>query len=1138
MQPVLAMLRKAGPAQIRLSGLTATAKALYTVLLHKATDRPIVLLVETNAQADEIAETMGGFFELLEASKHRRPPLVLPGHDVTPYDGLSPHADISEKRGIGLCAMASGEASIVVAPIHSALLKVAGADSLRNLAWNLQTGDEFFLEDLEQGLLSVGYERHEPVEMVGQFSIRGGIIDVYSPEAPNPLRIEMFGDQIESLRVFDPETQKSIQTVDQATLLPLTEYPVGPKGLPANAEEQSGQPVIEITPPGWEFFSQAAALRNSSLVELLEQPILVWSEPAALASVVEKHEERLRAAREGAGGAPEPGVFYFSLGELQQAVAGGQQLFLEELGIEGEIETLHISSRNPLHFQGNIGHFVRELQSQITSGHRALITAPSLGEVERLAEVFSEFEIPYQLALRDPAKASSPYLQEKAYLAGPVSGVVLVEAPLRNGVVLPDSRIILYGYEDLFATSELVARPKKPKSVASAFLSGLQDLKEGDRVVHSEHGVGRYLGIKQVNHAGRHEDFMLLEYADQAKLYVPLASLDLVQKYNGAGGPLPPLDRMGGQTWSRTKAKVKARLLDMADELLKLYAARKAAPGFAFSPDSNWQREFEEAFEYTETPDQLKSIADIKRDLESSQPMDRLVCGDVGFGKTEVAMRAAFKALADEKQVAILAPTTVLAFQHYETFRQRFAAFPVEIEMLTRFRTRPQQAEILERLAAGKVDILIGTHRLLSRDVVFADLGLLVVDEEQRFGVRHKERLKQITKGVDVLTLTATPIPRTLHMSLVGLRDISVIQTPPRDRLAIQTVVAPRNDQIIRTAVEQEIGRGGQVYFIHNRIESIWSVAAHIQQLVPGARLGVGHGQMTDADLEKVVLRFMRHEFDVFVSTTIVENGLDIPLANTIIMDRAENYGLSELYQLRGRVGRSNRRAYAYLLVAEDTELSSTARKRLAALKEFSELGSGFKIAALDLELRGAGNLLGAEQHGHIASVGFETYCRLLEDTMRKLQGEDVEDPVRASLKLQLDVHIPPDYIADEMQRLQVYKRLAEIQNEPDAERISSELQDRYGPPPPAVRNLIDYALLKSRAERMRIESIERRRHQWTLRFRSDSKVDASQLMKFVAATRGASFSPQGVLQCELNGQEAPLSTLKQLLHRLAPAVS
>jgi transcription-repair coupling factor (superfamily II helicase) len=440
--------------------------------------------------------------------------------------------------------------------------------------------------------------------------------------------------------------------------------------------------------------------------------------------------------------------------------------------------------------------------------------------------------------------------------------------------------------------------------------------------------------------------------------------------------------------------------------------------------------------------------------------MDRLICGDVGFGKTEVAMRAAFKALADDKQVAILAPTTVLAFQHYETFRQRFSPFPVEIEMLTRFRTRPQQKEILERLAAGKVDILIGTHRLLSKDVVFSDLGLLVVDEEQRIGVRHKERLKQITQVVDVLTLTATPIPRTLHMSLVGLRDISVIQTPPRDRLSIHTVVASRNDQIIRTAVEQEIGRGGQVYFIHNRIESIYGVAAHIQQLVPGARLGVGHGQMGDADLVKVVLRFMRHEFDVFVSTTIVENGLDSPLANTIIMDRAENYGLSELYQLRGRVGRSNRRAYAYLLVAEDVELSTTARKRLAALKEFSELGSGFKIAALDLELRGAGNLLGSEQHGHIASVGFETYCRLLEDTMRKLQGEEVEDPVRASLKLQLDVHIPPDYIADEMQRLQVYKRLAEIQNEQDAGRISSELQDRYGPPPQAVRNLIDYALL------------------------------------------------------------------------------
>jgi transcription-repair coupling factor (superfamily II helicase) len=480
----------------------------------------------------------------------------------------------------------------------------------------------------------------------------------------------------------------------------------------------------------------------------------------------------------------------------------------------------------------------------------------------------------------------------------------------------------------------------------------------------------------------------------------------------------------------------------------------------------------------------------------------------------------------------------VLSFQHYETLRARFGSFPVNVEMLNRFRSPKEQKEILERLAAAKVDIVVGTHRLLSKDVEFADLGLLIVDEEQRFGVRHKERFKELRKSVDVLTLTATPIPRTLHMALAGLRDISIIQTPPKDRLAIQTVVAPFSDHLVRTAIEQEISRGGQVYFIHNRVETIWAVAAHLQELVPGIRIAVGHGQMGEKELERAMFKFVNHECDLLMATTIVENGLDIPLANTIVIHDAQNYGLSELYQLRGRVGRSNRRAYAYLLIPEDKELTDVARKRLAALKEFSELGSGFKIAALDLELRGAGNLLGAEQHGHIAAVGFETYCRLLEDTMRKLQGEDVEEAVRSSLKLQLDVHIPPDYIGDEIQRLQVYKRLAEIRTDADAERIRGELRDRYGTAPAAVSNLIEYALLKSRAEQLRIESIERRRTQWTLRFRGDSKVDAKRLMQFVAATPGASFSPQGVLQCELNGLESPLNTLKKLLDELEPVGS
>lgn len=1117
-------VREPAPGRLRLSGLNATAKALYLLLLYKLTDRPLVVLVESNSVAETLCETLMAFHDLLDFSKHRGSPFILPAHEVLPYHGQSPHPEVSERRGIGLWRIAEGAASIAVVPIRSALMKVPRKDFLRNLAWRIETGEEFFVEDLLEGLASVGYEKRDPVEMVGQYSLRGGIIDVYSPEAPHPIRIEMLSDQVESIRQFDAENQKSIQRVDQTLLLPMTEYPV----TTAQVGDEQADPGLEedpeILPLGWEFSALTAATRTGSILDLFDNPLVIWSERAAIRADGENLWEKLENSYEAAGDTgPPPGSFYLTLEEFGEQVHQGGEMIVEELGVEADDEEwLHLATQPTPSFQGNVVHFVRELQAQVSSGRRSLIAGHSPGDVERLADILTENSLSYQLSLKDPTKAASPYLEEKAYLAGPVANVLVVESPIRRGVVLPESNLVLYGHEDLFAASELVARPQKGKSVRSTFLSDLQDLKEGDLIVHAEHGIGRFVGLRQVEHSGRREDLMMIEYAERARLYLPLQRLDLIQKYHGAGGRPPVLDRMGGQTWTRTRARVKAKLLDMADELIKLYASRGKASGFAFSPDSNWQREFEEAFEFTETPDQIQSIKDIKNDMESDRPMDRLVCGDVGFGKTEVAMRAIFKALGDGKQVAVLAPTTVLAFQHYETFSQRFASFPIEIEMLTRFRTRQQQKEILERLAAGKVDVLIGTHRLLSKDVVFSDLGLLVVDEEQRFGVRHKERLKQITNNVDALTLTATPIPRTLHMSLVGLRDISIIQTPPRDRLAIQTVVAPSSDQIIRDAVEREMARKGQVYFIYNRVETIWEIAAHLQKLVPQARIGVGHGQMSAKELETVILKFMRYEYDVLLSTTIVENGLDIPLANTMLINRADLFGLSELYQLRGRVGRSNRRAYAYLLVDDDVEISSTARKRLAALREFSELGSGFKIAALDLELRGAGNLLGAEQHGQIAAVGFETYCRLLEEAMRKIEGEEVEEEVRTIVKLQLDVHIPTDYILDETQRLQAYKRLAEIRSGEDREQLLEELRDRYGSLPEPVRNLADYSLVKSRAEHMRIQSIERKRGCWTLRFREDARVDGTRLMRFVAETPGVVFSPDGLLEWRRKETQSP----------------
>ena len=1126
-----------GPGELtRLTGLNPTAKALYTVLLAQRTGAPVVTVVNSNIEADRLAETAGAFFELLEVSAACEP-FALNSQDVTPYEGLSPHPEISEKRAVGLWRMADGGASVVVTTMAAVLQKVSAPEFYRNLGWKLELGDEFFLEDLEGSLLRAGYSRHEPVDMVGQFSVRGGIVDVYSPEDPYPVRLEMFGDQLESIRQFEPATQKSVQRLEQVTLLPLTEYPVplyAPPEADASGIESSDVPYIPA--PGWEFHAGPDREQSRFLWELLDNPVIVWNERAALDAEAEKLWDRLDSGFARApDGAAAPAAYYHKLEEIEPRGRKVRQVEMNEVAIE-QSGALHIPTRPPPRFQGNIAHAMREMQARVREGSRTLIMGSSLGDVERLADMLGEYEISFQLGLRNPTEAATPFLQEKAYLAGPVAGTILVQAPIRVGAVFPDAKTILYGTEDLFGSSELVARPRKRKSAVSTFLSDLQDLSEGDFVVHTEHGIGRYLGTREIEQGSRKEEFMLLEYAERARLYLPLSRLDLVQKYHGARGGAPTLDRMGGQTWKRTKSRVKARLLDMADELLKLYAERKLADGFSFSADSNWQREFEDAFAFTETPDQSQAVNEIKRDMESAQPMDRLVCGDVGFGKTEVAMRATFKALGDGKQVAVLTPTTVLAFQHYETFRRRFAAFPVEIEMLTRFRTPAEQKKILERLAAAKLDVVIGTHRLLSKDVLYSDLGLLIVDEEQRFGVRHKERLKQIKKDVDVLTLSATPIPRTLHMSFAGLRDLSIIQTPPKDRLAIHTVVAPYSDQIVETAIRREIDRGGQVYFIHNRVESIWAVASQVQELAPDARIGVVHGQMAEKELERAMLKFINHESDVLLATTIVENGLDIPLANTIIINHADRYGLADLYQLRGRVGRSNRRAYAFLLIPEDRELSETARKRLAALKEFSELGAGFKIAALDLELRGAGNLLGAQQHGQIAAVGFETYCRMLDETVRELQGDEVETFGATSLKLQLDLHIPPDYIRDETQRLQSYKRLAEVGDEQARQDVLEGLKDRYGPIPPAVDNLAAYALLKTSAQRIGVESIERRGIRLSVRFRDNSKVNPQQLTRFVAAASEASLSPRGELEWEAGSKKGPefLTGLSDLLAQLA----
>ncbi len=1089
-------------AAAELSGLSLTAKALYSVLLWQVTERPVLLVTDGAKEAEAVHEAAETFFELLVEQPRegkRGRPQMLPALDVLPFQGLSPHAEILEQRVLAILRLAAGSAPVTVIPVGAALLKTERPEFYRQLALHLRAGEEMPLEAIIAHLESIGYERREPVELVGEYSVRGGILDVYSPQSPQPVRLEFFGDLIESVRRFDVATQRSVLKLESCSLLPLTEYP---------------KPPSKVMEPGWEFRLSIEKPRATPVFSLAESPIVLWDEPEQIEAAAGRLWKRLAQA----GGAVESASakIFCSHEEMIEAAAGLPSLAMRQLAL-GEGGS-HLTTRPSLAFHGNLQVAIAETRNLVGGGGRVAFFAASNGEVERMADVLNEYGIAYQLGLRQ-AGSTPEYLAERAYYSGAAASTFVIKGGIRRGVCFADANVTLFGSEDLFETSELVAPPPAVGQQMAAFSADLIDLKPGDYVVHAEHGVGRFLGIREIAQGDTRGDYMLLEYYDAAKLYVPLTRMDLIQRFRGGGGDATPtLDRLGGVTWSRTKMRVKAKMRDMAEELLKLYAQRKMAEGFAYSPDSNWQREFEDAFEFTPTKDQVTAVKDVKRDMERTQPMDRLLCGDVGYGKTEVVMRAAFKAMGDGKQVAVLAPTTVLAFQHFETFKRRFAAFPVRVEMLSRFRTAKELKQAVEDIAAGKVDVAIGTHRLFSKDVEFKDLGLVIVDEEQRFGVKDKERLKQMKKNVDFISMSATPIPRTLHMSLLGLRDLSVIETPPKDRLAIQTTVAHFQPELIKAAIELELARGGQVYFIHNKVDSIWARAASIQELAPMARIGVGHGQMAEAELEKSMLKFMRHEYDVFVSTTIVENGLDIPLANTILIENAERYGLSELYQLRGRVGRSSRRAYAYLLVPADTQLTEVARKRLAALREFSDLGAGFKVAALDLELRGAGNLLGGEQHGHINAVGFDMYVKLLEDTVRELKGEEVPLEIHTTLNLGLDVRIPSEYIADENQRMRAYKRIANAASREEREEVARELADRYGPLPEALDGLMGYSAVKVLAEKIGIEAIERRQGVVNIKFHKDARLDPERLMQLVQSTAGAQFTPAGVLRLPGDG--------------------
>jgi transcription-repair coupling factor (superfamily II helicase) len=1074
------------------AGLIASAKALAIAALARNRHGVTVVVAPTDTDAERLVGDIRFFYGGIEGASEvavERAVLPLPGLQVDPYRGMTPHFRVAAARARALHAAAAGTARIIVASAAGLLPRISPPERMLNAAVDLRVGSEIEPQRLADLLVDGGFTREDPVDEHGAFALRGGILDVFPATATEPVRIEFVGDMVETLRRFDPATQRSAGPTDNVQL------------VPARDRFDDDGPLVSIVdfiaavPGGGHWLISEMELARQHVEKLREQLENSYREAKARGHVA----------------ASPPAEAFVEWDTLAARIAAAPRL--EELAID-DSGVHQVSCQPAMEFRSRIGDWVADIRRARERGATVVVVTESAGRAERTIEILHDYDI-----IAVPVERS-----EDAYAAA----VLVARGTLSKGFWLDEARVQVYAETDVFEEERRV--PEQRRNLARTFLSDLRDLKVGDLVVHVDHGIGEFVGLKQLATGARSaiasgsdiQEFLELRYHGDDKLFVPVERLDLIQKYSG--GSRPPLDRLGGASWEKAKTRVKKAMRDMAEELLKLYAQRKAVPGHAFPPDTHWQEEFEGAFPYEPTPDQASAIADVKRDMEAATPMDRLLCGDVGYGKTEVAMRAAFKAVLDAKQVAFLAPTTVLAFQHLKTLRDRFAGFPVVIDMVSRFRTKQETNEVLDRLSAGRVDIIVGTHRLLSKDVRFKDLGLLVVDEEQRFGVAHKERIKQMRKRVDVLTMTATPIPRTLNMSLVGIRDMSIIETPPKDRLSIQTNVVKFDAPVIERAIRTELARRGQVYVVHNRVESIFSIGNLLQRLVPEARMAIGHGQMGEEELERAMLGFVEGRFDILLATTIVENGLDIPNANTIIINRADRYGLAQLYQLRGRVGRSDRAAYAYLLVPPQESLSPVARKRLAAIKEFSDLGSGFRVAALDLEIRGAGNLLGGEQSGHIETVGFEMYTKLLEETIRELRGEELEDTARATVNLRIDLKIDPGYIHDMNQRLMIYRKVASARTEQELAAVLEEVRDRYGPPPASVLNLAEYGRIRIKADRLDIDSIDREGHLVVIKFRPNARLDGARLVRVVGSWPGAVLVPPVSVKLHL---EAPLAAAR-----------
>ncbi|MBU6281467.1 transcription-repair coupling factor, partial [bacterium] len=1075
---------------------------------------------------------------------------VFPAWDVPPFSPTSPSAETVAQRIEGLWHLAQTPNPVVVASADAMLQRVVSPDVLRRAVAYLVQGDELDLDAFAARLVDWGYRRRPLVEERGDFAVRGGLVDVFATGSDDPVRLELLGDVIESIRAFDPGTQRRVADREEALVLPAAEFPASAMRDPAVARriEDRARELEMTRADRRDLLDALAEGRHFPGVEALAPYLLdlvplvsllpagttvVVDDEQAVSAAVERCwdgvvEHEALAAEERRAHAP-AAALHSSPDEFARDLAALPRVVLDEhaagaIRVASRVPELHATRM--LREERGFAALAARLAEWTAAGRRTALVVGNAAQAERLVRILEKADLPL------PACGGSlPHaLGER-----PGPGAFVLEGGLTSSVELPADGLVCIAEANLFGEHRHGRKRKAVALTLDQVMRSLSQLAPDDHVVHVDHGIGLYRGLRHMTVGGTEGDFLELEYQGGDRLFLPVDRVNLVQKYVGGDGANPLLDKLGGLAWEKAKAKARESILAMAHELLALYATRAREEGHSFSTGDAWYQEFEARFPFDETPDQKRAIDEVLADLGSEKPMDRLVCGDVGYGKTEVAMRAAFVCAMEGRQVAVLVPTTVLAQQHGESFRKRFAGYPVRIETMSGFRTRTENAEVAAGLASGEVDLVVGTHRLLQSDVKFARLGLLVVDEEHRFGVRDKERIKQLRKTVDVLTLTATPIPRTLELSLTGIRDLSVIETPPADRQAVRTWVMRFDDAVVREAILRELRRGGQAFFVHNRVETIDATAERLRALVPEARIGVGHGQMREHQLEKVMLSFMQHEFDVLLCTAIIESGLDIPNANTIFIDRADTFGLAQLYQLRGRVGRSPVQAYAYLLVPGAQSLTREARQRLEVLEHLDELGGGFKIAAHDLEIRGAGNLLGKQQSGHITAVGFELYTQMMEQAVQELRGEPVETDLEPEISIGVPAYIPDSYLDDVNQRLVWYKRLAAMRRPEERVLFAEEMTDRYGPPPALVETLLDVMDLRRRMKALGIEEAKLKGPKLAIVLHASTPLPVDGLVALVGGSRGRmAMTPDRRILCSTEARgEALLAEVRVLLGTL-----